>query len=774
MNPVTFDNADPGQGTWRRVEQGGGAEGVSRSEGTQLDQGTLKLNPRIATRPRTVPGTPPAGATGRLGTAPADTFNTSWLSPKKVKPPFDAETDSTMDYYFAPGDGGLAPMAGLNPVVFFHRVVAAGDWPAEFKGTKVADSKGNPLMVYHGSGTSIDRFKYELTGLGNDQLGSGFYFTTDSNEAKGYTTSHSGRTTEDEEKPGGQDNPTLHGVYLNIRNPLDEGKIGNLTPKQALQIIELSPDLENALSNFGDVSYEGENVILQKAAKAYAGTRVNILKQLFMLSNDFFRGQTKAFNKAVQAVLGYDGVYENYGQKTHWVAWFPEQIQVVSRKSTFDEEGELSASLVQAGQRFRVTGPWPDGLKYRVAKGTYSGEEYTEVEVGGGATRAEAAAEARRLREEADPGSGKRFSEQARDKMRNFYLNSHLSGFGKLPIRIFSGFGALKCPKAFFSNEFGGPYEGYDLEPLLGPDGPCARPGFDQPVIARIKADLAKHHDMVDLGADAGSQSMDFHTEDGSKRLYAIGTYMLLWEKVGQKVVAGEAPGGNVLFTESPKDLPGQVNYGDEDTNVTLSPQSGGPTEGAKGFSEHQENTGADPAKQPVPRGDDAKLIYRGPNQTDSPEPPAVEDVGREDYVFPLTGGLNMTLFGREEWRDWRGPHAEFIAPKVWSFGMPAFLGRSDSPTPTRLFFSCESRGERRYKVFFQLMKHKDKKGNGWIFDKDSVQVMAMDADPRNPGEINSVAQRLQAPSTFNVMAGEALSKASDVLQAAANLAVRQ
>ena len=42
------------------------------------------------------------------------------------------------------------------------------------------------ILAYHGSPVNIDEFRYEFTNKGNDQLGSGFYFTTDKNEALGY------------------------------------------------------------------------------------------------------------------------------------------------------------------------------------------------------------------------------------------------------------------------------------------------------------------------------------------------------------------------------------------------------------------------------------------------------------------------------------------------------------------------------------------------------------------------------------------------------------
>jgi hypothetical protein len=203
-----------------------------------------------------------------------------------------------------------------------------------FRGSKVKDKDGKPLPVYHGSGTDIREFKYEFTGKGNDQLGPGFYFTTDVNEARGYQekTNRTG-----EEKLGGTDDHTVHEVYLAIKKPLDADKIGNLSISQVRRIIEDAPDLEDSLSNWGDVEYEGFGKVLLEASKEYAGKQINILKQLQTIANDFYSDDPASFFKAVKSVLGYDGVTAKVGggdgTRVHWVAWFPEQIKSTSNEA---------------------------------------------------------------------------------------------------------------------------------------------------------------------------------------------------------------------------------------------------------------------------------------------------------------------------------------------------------------------------------------------------------------------------------------------------------
>ncbi len=208
-----------------------------------------------------------------------------------------------------------------------------------FGKSKVVDEKGKPLVVYHGSGTEIPEFKYEYTNQGNDQLGSGFYFTDSKNEADNYQT----RTTVNgaEEKLGGTDNPTTHEVYLSIKKPLDAEGREKLSAKQIEKIIRDAPDLEDRLSDWGDVEDEGADKLIKEAAQAYAThtepSKGEALRSLFKLARDFYPDDIKSFNESVRDATGYDGVVQNFRapDKAHYVAWFPEQIKSVDNRGTF-------------------------------------------------------------------------------------------------------------------------------------------------------------------------------------------------------------------------------------------------------------------------------------------------------------------------------------------------------------------------------------------------------------------------------------------------------
>lgn len=210
-----------------------------------------------------------------------------------------------------------------------------GDWSSG-KGSKVVDADGKPLVVYHGTGTTIEEFLPEFTGQGNDQYGSGFYFTTDKSTADGYTT----RTLNEQDKPGGTDNPNVIPVYLNIRHPLvvDATKTSNLysidvSPVMASRIISRMPDImdpENSvLGDYFDEYWERgpKNYMISQLAREYEWT-------LGSLATDIFRDYPTEYRQAVRDVLGYDGVQINFknGEK-HFVAWFPNQIKHATENS---------------------------------------------------------------------------------------------------------------------------------------------------------------------------------------------------------------------------------------------------------------------------------------------------------------------------------------------------------------------------------------------------------------------------------------------------------
>lgn len=172
-------------------------------------------------------------------------------------------------------------------------------------------SESKVVEAYHGSNQKIDSFKYEFTNKGNDQLGSGFYFTSNIDDAKRY-------------------GKIIHKVKLTFKNLLDADKKGTISPILIKNLILKSPNLEDSLMNWGDVEYEGKDKVLRTALQNYTISNTNILRGTFNIANDFYGDNIKEFNKAVSDVLGYDGVIKKHEDGTiHYMAFFPEQIVVV-------------------------------------------------------------------------------------------------------------------------------------------------------------------------------------------------------------------------------------------------------------------------------------------------------------------------------------------------------------------------------------------------------------------------------------------------------------
>lgn len=222
---------------------------------------------------------------------------------------------------------------------------------AFFRWSKVRDACGVLMPMYHGTGTTITEFDPKFTARGNDQYGSGFYFTSSRTLAESYSTS----ADKDEagvemEKIGGCDNPNVVEAYLNIVKPIvvDGAAYADLrhitvTSNQAFHILLRQPDLfqppcgdedsdPNPLGDYFEdfwakkqfTQSEYRRFIRRLADVYFAGSN---LKQL-----DFFFGvHGTEFRTAVRDVLGFDGVVVQFANGSwHAVAWFPNQIKAIS------------------------------------------------------------------------------------------------------------------------------------------------------------------------------------------------------------------------------------------------------------------------------------------------------------------------------------------------------------------------------------------------------------------------------------------------------------
>ena len=189
--------------------------------------------------------------------------------------------------------------------------------------TYITAPDGGPLIVYHGRDSKSKVFDPDKTGHGNDQLGSGFYFTDDINDAKMYSS----------------DNGTVFKAQLYIRNPIIvDNEVGanltasdvDITEQQAYEILKRSPKIydpeESPLGDWIESYWETgpEDWMIKKVAQEYTG------KSLITMENDFFSNHATIYRKVLHDVLGYDSVMTSFDNGIHhYVAWFPDQIEVI-------------------------------------------------------------------------------------------------------------------------------------------------------------------------------------------------------------------------------------------------------------------------------------------------------------------------------------------------------------------------------------------------------------------------------------------------------------
>lgn len=240
-----------------------------------------------------------------------------------------------------------------------------------FGDSQVVDENGDPLVVYHGTGNTDSiydgGFNPDITGQGMDQLGSGFYFTNDPDEARGYETAVTQNlANRGDQKLGGDSSPGTVQVYLSIKNPLNIGGSNladagiELEPDQVVEILKYSEssrhEEDSPFGNFFEEYWDGgtQDWMYESVAETYVGN------SLISLENDFFDGESKNFRRALSEVFGYDGVVQEFeGGKKHFVAWFPEQIKSTSNRGTFDP---ADPNILNQDREPVISGDSPGGV----------------------------------------------------------------------------------------------------------------------------------------------------------------------------------------------------------------------------------------------------------------------------------------------------------------------------------------------------------------------------------------------------------------------------
>lgn len=185
-----------------------------------------------------------------------------------------------------------------------------------FGKSKVVDNQGRPLVMYHGTNQDFARFAYEYADKGNSAYGMGFYFTNMPHTASGYAEG---------------EYPNVIPTYLSIKKPLPSDYKRTLNRDKLKFFILSSPDFDDAISNFGDVEYEGKHVVLRRAIDQLEDCCDSLLQQLNYIANDFFKGQNEAFLLAARKITGFDGLVHKFDNgEIFYVAWSHDQIKSVT------------------------------------------------------------------------------------------------------------------------------------------------------------------------------------------------------------------------------------------------------------------------------------------------------------------------------------------------------------------------------------------------------------------------------------------------------------
>ena len=184
---------------------------------------------------------------------------------------------------------------------------------------------------YHGTASVIDAFDNSFLGRGNDQFGSGFYFTSTPISAEGWAS----RAYDDQPVAKRNAGPTIHAVYLRKKKNI-YGVKRSLTYQQIEKMLRASPNFEDSLGGFGDPTYEGFQKVLRAAIAAYSNS--DAYTAMNHIANDFWKGEEGHFVLAFKKITGYDHCYLKDNDKSYTCVMFdPRDIK--STHAAFRSEG---------------------------------------------------------------------------------------------------------------------------------------------------------------------------------------------------------------------------------------------------------------------------------------------------------------------------------------------------------------------------------------------------------------------------------------------------
>lgn len=186
---------------------------------------------------------------------------------------------------------------------------------------------------YHGSNAEFDAFSHDFVGMGHDQNGSGFYFTTSREDAEMY----SGITTQEDGWRKGS-TPNVKQVFLRLRNAVPKEKS---LPRNAIKkIVEQGDD--DDLWNFGDISHLGRDAVVRIAVDAYAAWPG--IAAMNALNNDLYGSNEGHFLRVFEQATGMNHVMAEANNGVfHCVMFLPNDIRSIHADFRDDKSPNLMA-----------------------------------------------------------------------------------------------------------------------------------------------------------------------------------------------------------------------------------------------------------------------------------------------------------------------------------------------------------------------------------------------------------------------------------------------
>lgn len=174
--------------------------------------------------------------------------------------------------------------------------------------------------LFHGTNNNFSKFSHEKIGSNvGHSAGRGFYLTDQKWVAQGY-----GKKVKE--------------VYVNMKKPtlldLNDGVKSKLLKKSDIdKLIKMHKNPIDALSNYGDVKYEGIKNVLKKASSSIKKYNTNELDAINDIAQSIYNNDLKTFFKNLRKVSGIDGVIASNTKHKQFIVYNSDQIMKAPKVS---------------------------------------------------------------------------------------------------------------------------------------------------------------------------------------------------------------------------------------------------------------------------------------------------------------------------------------------------------------------------------------------------------------------------------------------------------